>query len=63
MQYNLPPWVGIIIEIKKLVGLVMGRQMVHCHSPTYVESCPLKIQPHLIYKLVNYPNYIIMVNN
>ncbi len=47
---------------KKLLGLVMGRQIVHCHSPTYVESWPLKIWPHLVYKL-DYPNYIIMVNN
>jgi hypothetical protein len=47
---------------KKLEELVMGRQMIHCHSPTYVKSWPLKIWPHLVYKL-DYPNYIIMVNN
>jgi hypothetical protein len=58
----MSPWVGKIIEIKKLVGLVMGEKMVHCHSPTYVKSWPLKIRVHLIYKL-DYPYYIIMVNN
>jgi hypothetical protein len=47
---------------KKLVGFVMGKQMVHCHSPTYAKSWPLKIQPHIVYKL-DYPNYIVMVNN
>jgi len=31
--------------------------MVHCHSPTYVESWPLKIQPFIVYKS-DYPNYI-----
>jgi len=40
----------------------MGRQMVHYHSPKYVENWPLKIQVHLVYKL-DHPNYIIMVNN
>jgi hypothetical protein len=47
---------------KKLVRLVMGRQMVHCHSLAYVESWPLRIQLHLVYKL-DYPNYIITVND
>jgi hypothetical protein len=47
---------------KKLVGLMMGKQMVHCHSPRYAEGWSLKILPDLIYKL-DYPNHIIMVNN
>jgi hypothetical protein len=46
---------------KNHVGLVMKRQMVHCHSPTYIKIWPLKIWLHLVYKL-DYPNYIIMVN-
>ncbi len=39
-----------------------GKTNVHCHSSTYAKSWPLKIQPHFIYKL-DYPDYIIMVNN
>jgi hypothetical protein len=40
----------------------MGRQIVHCHLPTYAKIWPLKIQPRVVYKW-DYPNYIIMVNN
>jgi hypothetical protein len=28
---------------RKLVGLVIGKQMVHSHSPTYADSWQLKI--------------------
>jgi len=27
----------------------MGRQIVHCHLPTYAKSWPLKIQPRVVY--------------